>query len=87
MLFIPLIAFTPLYSAIILFDVPLLDDNNGISIVGSVAAMTENNEVTLRTFYKEKNHIRSQPENNNMEPLIFKNVTILGKAIGLYRKF
>jgi len=49
--------------------------------------MTENNEVTLRTFYKEKNHIRSQPENNNMEPLIFKNVTILGKAIGLYRKF
>ena len=52
-----------------------------------VAAMTEENEVTLKTFYKEKDHIRLQPENDNMEPFIFKNVTILGKAIGLYRKF
>ena len=52
-----------------------------------VAAMTEDNEVTLKTFYKEKDHIRLQPENDNMEPFIFKNVTILGKAIGLYRKF
>ena len=51
-----------------------------------VVAMTEENEVTLKTFYKEKDHIRLQPENDTMEPLIFPNVTILGKAIGLYRK-
>ena len=51
-----------------------------------VAAMTDDNEVTLKTFYKEKNHIRLQPENDTMEPLIFKNITILGTAIGLYRK-
>lgn len=51
-----------------------------------VVAMTEENEVTLKTFYKEKDHIRLQPENDTMKPLIFPNVTILGKAIGLYRK-
>ena len=52
-----------------------------------VVAMTEENEVTLKTYYKEKGHIRLQPENDSMEPFIFDNVIILGKAIGLYRKF
>ena len=51
-----------------------------------VVAMTAENEVTLKTFYKEKDHIRLQPENDTMGPLIFPNITILGKAIGLYRK-
>lgn len=51
-----------------------------------VVAMTDENEVTLKIFYKEKDHIRLQPENDTMEPLIFPNITILGKAIGLYRK-
>ena len=50
-----------------------------------VVAMTNENEVTLKTFYKEKDHIRLQPENDKMKPLIFPNITILGKAIGLYR--
>ena len=56
--------------------------NNGDIIV----AMTDENEVTLKRFYKEKNHIRLQPENDALEPIILNNVTILGKAIGLYRK-
>ena len=51
-----------------------------------IAAMTDDYEVTLKTFYKEKNHIRLQPENDTMAPIILNNVTILGKAIGLYRK-
>ena len=51
-----------------------------------VVAMTEENEVTLKRFYKEKNHIRLQPENDTMAPIILNNCTILGKAIGLYRK-
>lgn len=51
-----------------------------------VVAMTEDSEVTLKTFYKEKNHIRLQPENDYMEPIILSNVSILGRAIGLYRK-
>ena len=51
-----------------------------------IAAMTDENEVTLKRFYKEKNHIRLQPENDHLEPIILNNVTILGKVIGLYRK-
>ncbi len=52
-----------------------------------VVAMTEENEVTLKTFYKEDGHIRLQPENDTMAPFIFPNVTILGIAIGLFRMF
>lgn len=52
-----------------------------------VAAMTEENTVTLKRFYKEEDHIRLQPENDTMAPIILPTCTILGKAIGLYRKF
>lgn len=51
-----------------------------------VVAMTDENEVTLKTFYKEDGHIRLQPENNELAPIILSNCTILGIAIGLYRK-
>ena len=50
-----------------------------------VVAMTDEGEVTLKTFYKETDHIRLQPENDTMSPIIVYNCTILGKAIGLYR--
>ncbi len=50
-----------------------------------VVAMTDENEATVKRFFKEKDHIRLQPENATMEPLIYQNVTILGKVIGLYR--
>lgn len=52
-----------------------------------VVAMTMENEVTLKTFYKEATHIRLQPENDTMAPIILPTCSILGKAIGLYRKF
>ena len=52
-----------------------------------VVAMNDDNEVTLKTFYKEKGYFRLQPENDYMEPIILDSVTILGKAVGLYRKF
>ena len=51
-----------------------------------VVAMNDNNEVTVKTFYKENDHIRLQPENDSMEPIILNNATILGKVVGLYRK-
>ncbi|GFN32380.1 transcriptional repressor LexA [Paenibacillus xylaniclasticus] len=50
-----------------------------------VVAMTEDDEATVKTFYKEKDHIRLQPQNPTMEPLRLKHVTILGKVIGLFR--
>ena len=52
-----------------------------------VVAMNDENEVTLKRFYKEDGYFRLQPENDFMNPIILKSVTILGKAIGLYRKF
>ncbi|MNJ34580.1 LexA repressor [compost metagenome] len=55
--------------------------NNGDIVV----AMTEDDEATVKTFYKEKDHIRLQPENATMEPLLLKHVTILGKVVGLFR--
>ena len=51
-----------------------------------VVALTDENEVTLKTFYKESDHIRLQPENDTMSPILLNDCTILGKAIGLYRK-
>lgn len=56
--------------------------NNGDIVV----AMTEDNEVTLKTFYKENGYFRLQPENDTMDPIILTSVYIVGKAIGLYRK-
>ncbi|SDX77364.1 MULTISPECIES: transcriptional repressor LexA [unclassified Paenibacillus] len=50
-----------------------------------VVAMTEEDEATVKTFYKEKDHIRLQPENSTMEPIRLRNVSILGKVIGLFR--
>lgn len=50
-----------------------------------VVAMTEDDEATVKTFYKEKDHIRLQPENSTMDPIRLKTVTILGKVIGIFR--
>lgn len=50
-----------------------------------VVAMTSDEEATVKRFYKEKGHIRLQPENESLEPIILKDVTILGKVIGVFR--
>ncbi|QFT88971.1 LexA repressor [Bacillus sp. THAF10] len=55
--------------------------NNGDIVV----AMTEEDEATVKRFFKEKDYIRLQPENSTLEPIIVRNVSILGKVIGVYR--
>ena len=52
-----------------------------------VVAMDEENQVTIKRFFRENDYIRLQPENDYMLPIILKDISILGKAIGLYRKF
>ena len=52
-----------------------------------VVAMTEDDEATVKRFFKEKTHIRLQPENSSMDPILVNQVTILGKVVGLYRQF
>jgi len=52
-----------------------------------IVAMTDDDEATIKRFYKEDKQFRLQPENDAMEPMYFDNVTILGKIVGLYRQF
>ena len=42
-------------------------------------------EATCKTFYFEKNMVRLQPENDEMEPIYVENPMIIGKVIGVYR--
>lgn len=51
-----------------------------------VVALLEEEEATVKRFFKEKNKIRLQPENQFMAPIYPENISILGKVIGLYRK-
>lgn len=67
-------------------DIVIVQRQNTANNGDTVVAMNDDNEVTIKTFYKEKDHFRLQPENDTMEPIILNSVTILGKAIGLYRK-
>lgn len=68
-------------------DIIIVQRQNTANNGDTVVAMTEENTVTVKTFYKEKDFIRLQPENDYMLPIILPNCTILGKVIGLYRKF
>ena len=68
-------------------DIIIVERRNTARNGETVVAMNSDNEATVKTFYKEKDHFRLQPENDTMEPIILKEVTILGKVIGLYRKF
>ena len=67
-------------------DIVIVEKRNTARNGEIVVAMTDENEVTLKTYYKEKDYFRLQPENDTMDPIILDNVFILGKAIGLYRK-
>lgn len=67
-------------------DILIVERKNTARNGETVVAMNDDNEVTVKTFYKENGYFRLQPENDTMEPIILKNVTILGKVIGLYRK-
>jgi len=55
--------------------------NNGDIVVALIE-----DSATVKTFYRENGHVRLQPENSSYAPIVVKNVHILGKVIGLYRK-
>ena len=55
--------------------------NNGEIVVALIE-----DEATVKTFYKEKVHIRLQPENSTMDPIIVPTCEILGKVAGVFRK-
>ena len=53
---------------------------------GDIVVALLDEEATVKRFFKEENTIRLQPENQFMEPIYSKDVSILGKVMGLYRK-
>lgn len=67
-------------------DIVIVERKNTARNGQIVVAMTDENEVTLKTFYKEDGYFRLQPQNDTMDPIILQNVQILGIAVGLYRK-
>jgi repressor LexA len=54
---------------------------------GDIVVALIDDEATLKYFYKEKDHIRLEPANSKYKPIITKNAIIIGKLIGLYRRF
>ena len=52
-----------------------------------VAALIDDGYATVKRFYKENGKYRLQPENDTMQPIIVDNVSIIGKVVGLVRKF
>lgn len=59
--------------------------NNGEIVVAMIDGFES--EATVKTFYKENGHIRLQPENSSMSPIIVKDATILGRVKGVFRYF
>ena len=53
---------------------------------GQIVVALIDDSATVKTFYKEKDHIRLQPENSTMDPIIVPNCEILGKVAGVFRK-
>ena len=53
---------------------------------GEIVVALIGDEATVKTFYKEKDHIRLQPENSTMDPIIVPTCQILGKVSGVFRK-
>ncbi|MCR4999120.1 MAG: transcriptional repressor LexA [Lachnospiraceae bacterium] len=54
---------------------------------GDMVVALVDDSATVKTFYKEKGHVRLQPENDNMEPIIVPTCQILGKVFGVFRFF
>ncbi|HHX12473.1 MAG TPA: transcriptional repressor LexA [Clostridiales bacterium] len=63
----------------------ILIQKQSIAKNGDIVVALIEDEVTVKTFYKESGYYRLQPENDHMEPIIVPELTILGKVIGLFR--
>jgi repressor LexA len=53
---------------------------------GEIVVALIGEEATVKRFFRENDHIRLQPENDSMEPIITTDATILGRVVGVFRK-
>ncbi len=67
-------------------DLAIIEKTSTAANGDIVVALIEN-EATIKRFYKESGHIRLQPENSTMEPIIVPDCKVLGKLSGIYRKY
>ncbi len=65
-------------------DQVLVENTQDVRNGDIVVALIEDS-ATVKTFYKENGHIRLQPENDTMDPIIVDDCMILGKVFGVYR--
>lgn len=64
----------------------ILVEKTAVAKNGQIVAALVDDEATVKRFFKEKDHIRLQPENKYMEPIIVPDAKILGKVIGVFRR-
>jgi repressor LexA len=67
-------------------DFAIIEKVNSASNGDIVVALIEN-EATIKRFFKEKDHIRLQPENQHMKPIIVPDCDILGRLVGVFRSY
>lgn len=64
----------------------ILVKKQDIAMNGEIVVALIGDEATVKTFYKEKDHIRLQPENSTMDPIIVPDCKILGRVAGVFRR-
>jgi repressor LexA len=62
------------------------DARNGEIVVALAGDDESADEATVKTFYREQNRVRLQPENDALEPIYAKHVQILGRVVGVFRE-
>ncbi|WP_315114811.1 transcriptional repressor LexA [uncultured Clostridium sp.] len=67
-------------------DWVIIEKSNSADNGEIIVALIEN-EATVKRFYKEDGYIRLQPENKDMQPILVKDCKIIGKIVGLFRKY
>lgn len=65
----------------------IIVEQTSVARNGDIVVALIEDSATVKTFYKENNYIRLQPENDSMDPIIVQDCMIMGKVIGLYRQF
>jgi repressor LexA len=67
-------------------DLAIIESSQN-AINGDIVVALIDDSATIKRFFKEKDHIRLQPENDTMDPILVDNCKILGKLVGIFRSF
>ncbi|MFR1708489.1 MAG: transcriptional repressor LexA [Clostridium sp.] len=62
-------------------------EKTSVAANGDIIVALIENEATIKRIFKENGHVRLQPENSTMEPIIVDDCKVLGKLSGIYRKY